>query len=192
MVQQRGFRPALFLSAVLLAGCGSDGSGDAAADPAELASRARASGIAPEHVYVTEAPGFTLAPQSVGVLGADGFSAVYVSAAGGGQLRLSVDRGTMTADTCAQEASAPCGREGDAWYRGQEYAVPKQGHVVRVRGDGVPREVLRDAALAVRRPTDAELDTLLPQAPAGGGPVERGDLPPEGDGAPGNQENTTG
>ncbi|WP_328874574.1 hypothetical protein OHT76_33445 [Streptomyces sp. NBC_00287] len=189
MIKQRGVLSALFLMSVLLTACGSEKS---AADPAELASRAEALGIAPEHVYVTEAPGFTLAQQSVGVIGGDGFSAVYVAKEGGAQLQLSVDRGTMTADTCAQGATAPCEREGDAWYRGQEYAIPKKGHVVRVSGEGVPRDVLKEAALAVHRPSDAELDALLPAAPAGGGSVERGDLPPEGDGAPNNEANTTG
>ncbi|MBC2906488.1 hypothetical protein [Streptomyces cupreus] len=192
MIRQRGVLPALLLSCALLTACGSDKSGDAAADPAELASRAEALGIAPEHVYAIEAPGFTLAQQSVGVIGDDGFSAVYVSKEGGVQLQLSVDRGTMTADTCAQGTTAPCEREGEAWYRGQEYAVPKKGHVVRVRGEGVKRDVLREAALAVHRPSEDELDALLPQAPAGGGSVERGDLPPEGDGAPNNEANTTG
>ncbi|MDL2080310.1 hypothetical protein QNN03_28085 [Streptomyces sp. GXMU-J15] len=204
MINQRGVLSVLLLSSLLLTGCGSEKATDPAADPAaeqaadqaELAARASALGIAPEHVYVTEAPGFTLAQQSVGVLGDDGFSAVYVSRKTGAQLHLSVDRGTMTAETCAEGASAPCEKEGDAWYRGQEYAVPKKGHVVRVSGEGISRDVLREAAEAVHRPSDAELDTLLPPAGERGGggsePVERGDLPATGDGAPLNDQNATG
>ncbi|WP_037671597.1 hypothetical protein [Streptomyces griseus] len=208
----RTLLPTLILPA-LLAGCGTEkadtGTGgertngsteptDArTADPAELASRAQALGIAPEFVYVTEAAGYTLAQQSVGVYGDDGFSATYWSRKSGTQLQLSVDRGTLTADNCSKEPIADassrttCVRDGDAWYRSngqqKEYAIPKEGHVVRLRGEGVPREVLSEAARAVHRPTVDELDTLLPEAPARPTePVERGDLPPVGDGAPNN------
>ncbi|MGW5637997.1 hypothetical protein [Streptomyces sp. NPDC003832] len=191
---QRGLPSLLLFTSVLLTACGNEKSGgDPAAAPAEIAARASALGVAPEHVYVTDVPGFTLARQSVGVLGGDGFSAVYVAEDGGAQLQLSVDRGTVTAADCAEGATAPCEREGEIWYRGQEYAVPKKGHVVRVGGTGVPRDVLREAALAVHRPSGAELDALLPEsASAGGAGVERGDLPPVGDGAPDNDQNTTG
>ncbi|MFF5857290.1 hypothetical protein ACFY8B_16915 [Streptomyces sp. NPDC012751] len=46
--------------------------------------------------------------------------------------------------------------------------------------------VLREAADAVRRPTPAKLAGPLPPAPRATAPVERGDLPPYGDGAPDN------
>ncbi|GAA3213521.1 hypothetical protein GCM10020256_13720 [Streptomyces thermocoprophilus] len=49
--------------------------------------------------------------------------------------------------------------------------MPKDDHVVRVGGDGVPRDVLRTAAEHVHRPTAAELDTLMP---AGTGTGEGG------------------
>ncbi|GGZ31982.1 hypothetical protein [Streptomyces poonensis] len=165
---------------------------------AGLRERAEALGIAPEHVYLTEAPGFTLAEQSVGVSGDDGFSAVYWSKEKGAQLQLRVERGTVTAANCPEQQvgegtgpRATCERDGDAWYRTagaqHEYAVPEDGHVVRVGGDTatVDRDVLRAAAEAVRRPTDEEAARILP-SPAAGEPVERGDLPPEGDGAPNN------
>ncbi|WP_432135758.1 hypothetical protein [Streptomyces sp. bgisy154] len=219
--------PALLLVALLTAGCGTEEPGSpsaapagtgaptgtatptgtgapAPADPAELASRAQALGIAPEHVYTTEAPGYTLARQSVGVYGGDGFSATYVSPGTGAQLHLYVDRGTLTAENCPiwpatddSAASTPCTRDGDAWVRGTGkatgYLVPRQGHVVRVTGENVPRAVLRTAATRLHRPTAEELDALLPPAPASGGePVERGDLPPVGDAAPDNHVNTGG
>ncbi|GAB1338558.1 hypothetical protein ACE1SV_51480 [Streptomyces sp. E-15] len=46
--------------------------------------------------------------------------------------------------------------------------------------------LLREAAAAVRRPTPAELAGPLSPAPTATAPVERGDLPPYGDGAPDN------
>lgn len=193
--------PALLLGPVLLTACGTEDAG--AADPAELKSRAQALGIAPDAVYATEAPGYTLAQQSVGVYGGDGFSATYVSQKNGTQLQLTVDRGTMTAGTCPTQPPADssgtrthCTRDGDAWYRGggegAEYVVPKKGFLVRIRGEGVPRDVLREAADNLHRPSTDELDTLLPSAPAGGEPVERGDLPPVGDGAPDNNVDAGG
>lgn len=196
--------PALLLAPALLAACGTQDAG--AADPAELNARARALGIAPELVHTTEAPGYTLAQQSVGVYGGDGFSATYVSQDNGTQLHLTVDRGTMTAGTCPTQppadssgTRATCTRDGDAWYRGggqrTEYVLPKKGFLIRIGGEGLPRDVLREAAHQAHRPTADELDTLLPPAPAApsdNGPVERGDLPPVGDGAPDNDANAGG
>ncbi|WRZ54552.1 hypothetical protein OG622_12310 [Streptomyces sp. NBC_01314] len=183
-----------------------------APDRAELHARAEALGLAPGLVYVTESPGFTLARQSVGVYGADGFSAAYWSRKNSAQLLLLVDRGTMTAGSCperplGQGTGGPvgCERDGDAWYRtsaGQhEYAVPEGGHLVRISAAtaAVDRDVLRAAALAAHRPTDAELAALLPPChhdrpphPHDGMPTERGDLPPVGDGAPDNEVGTSG
>lgn len=192
--------PALLLPA-LLAGCGTEKAGAGTVDPgpagpdrAELDARARALQIAPELVYVTRAPGFTLAQQSVGVYGGDGFSSAYWSQKTGGQIHLYVDRGTVTAESCAG-----CERDGGDWYRtgsGQhEYLMPEKGHVVRVSADSamVTRAVLRGAATSAHRPGNAELAALFPTpAPTATAPVERGDLPPVGDGAPNNEVGTTG
>ncbi|MGW7047711.1 hypothetical protein ACWGDT_34500 [Streptomyces avermitilis] len=205
--------PALLLLPVLLSACGTEkaGAGAGGADRADMSraqldARAAALGVAPELVYVTEAPGFTLAQQSVGVYGGDGFSSVYWSRKTGAQIQLSVDRGTMTAANCPKQplgdASGEritCARDGDAWYRTaggrQEYAVPEKGHVVRVSADAnaVGRAVLRRAAGAAHRPDDTELAAVLP-TPDGTAtaPVERGDLPPVGDGAPDNDVGTSG
>ncbi|GKQ37046.1 hypothetical protein [Streptomyces sp. A012304] len=59
MIRTKRVLPALLPALVLLTACGSEDAD--AADPAELASRARASGIAPELVYAVEAPGYTVA-----------------------------------------------------------------------------------------------------------------------------------
>ncbi|MFE7169197.1 hypothetical protein [Streptomyces sp. NPDC057616] len=201
--------PLLLLLPVLLAsGCGTERAGGdngagggsaAAADPAQLESRARALGIAPELVYVTESPGYTLAQQSVGVSGDDGFSAVYWSRKTNTQIEIRVDRGTLTAATCPRQpvGGAPqgrtrCTREGDAWYRsaGRQhgYARPGKGYVIWLTGAGVPRATLHKALLAVHHPNATELADLLPPAPTSTPttPIRRGDLPPNGDGAPNN------
>ncbi|MYS72677.1 hypothetical protein GTY88_19980, partial [Streptomyces sp. SID5926] len=206
MIRHVRVLPVLLLTPLLLTACGSEkaGAGGApgspsAATPAaaapdtgagELRVRAQAMGVAPELVYVTEAPGFTLAQQSVGVLGDDGFSATWVDGGTNALLRLAVDRGTITAGTCPEQPvgdmsgeHTTCERDGKAWYRTgagrHEYALPEEGHVVRVSAetDAVPRDVLRAAALAAHRPDAAETDRLLPSAePAPATPVERGDL----------------
>ncbi|MFE7838171.1 hypothetical protein ACFU53_19585 [Streptomyces sp. NPDC057474] len=183
-----------------------------APDRAELHARAEALGLAPGLVYVTESPGFTLARQSVGVYGADGFSAAYWSRKNSAHLLLLVDHGTMTAGDCPEQPVGPgtgesvsCERDGDTWYRtsaGQhEYAVPENGHLVRVSATtaAVERDALRAAALAAHRPTDVELAGLLPPRhhdkpppPHNGRPIERGDLPPAGDGAPNNEVGASG
>ncbi|MER6154768.1 hypothetical protein ABT147_04395 [Streptomyces sp. NPDC001868] len=184
-----------------------------APDRAELHARAEALGLTPGLVYVTESPGFTLAKQSVGVYGADGFSAAYWSRKNSAQLLLLVDRGAMTAGNCPEQPlgqgtgeEVGCERDGDAWYRtsaGQhEYAVQEDGHLVRVSAATatVDRAALRAAALAAHRPTDAELAVLLPPRhhdkppppPHDGVPTERGDLPPVGDGAPDNEVGASG
>ena len=99
---------------------GTDKGTGSPADPAELAARARALGIAPEHVYVTGAPGFAVAQQSVGVSGATGSYRVLLQKTHA-QFELFVDRGTLTAENCPKtqvgqgsgEAVA-CERDGTA------------------------------------------------------------------------------
>ncbi|MGW0707117.1 hypothetical protein ACWD4G_14365 [Streptomyces sp. NPDC002643] len=200
----------------------------AAPDRAELHARAERLGFAPGLVYVTEAPGFVLARQSIGVYGDDGFSSAYWSRRNSAQLLLLVDRGTMTAESCPEQpigqgagGRVSCERDGDTWYRtsaGQhEYAVPARGHVLRISAvtSMVDRAALRTAALAARPPSDAELAGLLPPGPGGkfpppgdgkfpppgdgevgspahGIPLERGDLPRYGDGAPNNEVGASG
>jgi hypothetical protein len=207
--------PLLLLLPFLLVACGTEeartgtGSGTgSAADPAELAARAGALGVAPDMVYVTEAPGFAVAEQSVGVFGDDGFHVAYFNRRTHAQLEMFVDRGTPAAKNCptarpgrsGTTEKATCERDGDLWYRRaagkHEYAVPRDGHVVRLVGDAdrLDRAVLRGAAQAVHRPDAGELTALLPPAPEAPAtaPVERGDLPPAGDGAPDNGVGTSG
>ncbi|MGW0820186.1 hypothetical protein [Streptomyces sp. NPDC002845] len=205
----RAFRvlPPLLLLPVLLTACGTEkvvvGSREPLPSPpgrAELDARIADLGVAPDLVYVTEPPGFALARQSVGVFGDDSFSSAYWSKESGAQIYLYVDRGTMTAESCPRQSVGPgtgervtCERDGDTWYRTSagrhEYAVAEEDHVVRISGDTalVARDVLRAAAASAHRPTDSELAYLLPPPSGDGPPVGRGDLPPEGDGAPRNE-----
>lgn len=180
---------------------GASGSAAPAPDRAELEARAAALQTVAEHVWVTEAPGFALARQSVGVLGDDGFGSAY-TAPDGGRIQLSVERRPHASADCTDAAgpATTCERDGEQWYRASEsghaYAREQDGLVVTLSGtrQEVNRETLRAAALAAHRADDRELDEVLP--PLGGSsgqqPVERGDLPPVGDGAPNNDVGASG
>ncbi|MGW7368555.1 hypothetical protein ACWGI8_35315 [Streptomyces sp. NPDC054841] len=197
---------------LVLAACGTeraaDRPGDAPApapDRAALEARARSLESAMELIYVTDVPGFELAKQSLGPSGDDGFQSTYVQAPGGGQVHLVVDRGSLTEANCrsthvdsAGDAPVTCEADGDAtWYRSaggrHEYARAEDGHVVRVAADrSVDRATLRAAARAAHRADDRELDRILPEEAPDAPPVERGDLPPVGDGAPDNEVGASG
>ncbi len=190
MIRAARALPLLLLLPALLTACGTEkersgpgpaasGSGRAAAgstrEPASAApgqadmdERLRALGIAPELVYVTEVPGFTLAQQSIGVNGDDGFSVAYW-AKDGAVLHLYAERGSA--------ADCP---------EGHVCRAPEKGQVVRVYGEKVAADVLRRAADAIHRPAPEELVPLLPSPRTATAPVERGDLPSYGDGAPDN------
>ncbi len=173
-----------------LVGCGQDAS---APPPAELAARARQAGVPIELVYVTAADGYTLAAGGVGPYGEAGYQAIY-AARDGGNLALTVERRTLDAASCpvlpipaAEPAGAPvtCTADGDGWARSsgdrREYALVRDGLLIRVSGTG-DAGLVRAATLAARPATPTELDDLFPADR--GGPVERGDLPDTGDGAP--------
>ncbi|GAA5206509.1 hypothetical protein [Microbacterium kyungheense] len=188
------------LIALLLTGCATPAAGTGVTDAAEpdaIAARAGALGIAPDLVYTTEVDGYVLAPQSVGANGVEGMSASWTADGSGGILMLRTDRGELTAETCAamplwDAADAPvtCTEEDGVWHRSgggiDEYATSSEGAVIRVIGmDGVPAEDLAAAAQAVHVPSEAELELLFSDAPTGPAtPVERGDIPENGDGAP--------
>lgn len=196
------YRPVLALAALpLLAACGTETFGAAAPDRAELERRAAAIQTRVEHVYVTEADGFDLAEQSVGVIGDDGFSATYV-AKKGGMITVTVERGEVTDATCRSLPGAAggteCEKDGPGWYRsggsGHEYLRTENGLRIRISTDSpaVDRDTLRAAAEKIHRADDRELDAVLPRATAPRRPVERGDLPSEGDGAPNNDVGASG
>ena len=177
---------------VPLAACG-----EGAADRDELEARAASLETAIELVYVTEVSGYELAPMSVAPAGADGFQSTYVSSSDGSTIHLVVDRGTV------DPASCDCEPDGDSvWYRPSvdlgphAYVRVEDGHTVTVEApaDAVSRETLRSALDEAHVADDAELSATLPEAPEGApdAPVERGDLPPHGDGAPVDPEGASG
>ncbi|MFF9474916.1 hypothetical protein ACF1E9_20140 [Streptomyces roseolus] len=188
--------PQLLLLAVGLAaltGCGTVTAADPPApDRAALEARARYAQTRVEHVYVTEAEGYAPALQSAGVVGDDGFRIVYVNK-DGGSVTLSAERRPFRAEECV--AGPPdgdgCEAEGDGWYRrtGDRHAYLRNENGLRVEVAAplaVPRDLLKRAAAKAHRADDAELDAVLPKSTGPDGPVERGDLPPVGDGAPDN------
>lgn len=182
--------PALVVSAVVaLGGCaGRAGSATATptstgpADPAVIAARVRPAGIAPELVYVTDVAGFDVATQSVGVVGDDGMSAIYVRL--GGDATGTV---VLTTGRTADPSAVPCAdlpdSAGSVLRCGVQRGDAPVVHVL-LEGHGADAATLRAAGEAVRVPRADELDALFVDLPTPGAPVERGDLPPFGEGAP--------
>ncbi|WP_125206578.1 MULTISPECIES: hypothetical protein [Isoptericola] len=207
----------------LTAGCAemlgnADADTDEPADPATLAERAEYYGVPPGLVLMVD--GFVPAPGGGGAYGADGYAAVLVEDAEESTdvVMLSAVPGTIDAATCPElpvltttgttaQGTVECSADGATFSRTagtwHDYAVERDGAVVRISSDGVEPDVLRAALESVRVPTVGELDTILPPmtppSPSGEAgspsrppttspspsPVERGDLPP-GDGAPDN------
>lgn len=158
--------------------------GGATADPASpgaIATRSEPAGIAPELVYVTDVDGFELATQSVGVFGDDGMSAAYLRS---GAAIASV---MLTTSRDPAPDVVPCAELPDSSEAVLRCAVERDGVHVLLDGEDVEAETLRAAAEAVRVPGADELDHLFSDVPTGQTAVERGDLPPEGDGAPLNE-----
>ena len=174
----------LAVPAVLaLAACaGAEGGTTDPAEAAAIATWSEPAGIAPELVYVTEVDGFELATQSVGVMGDDGMSAIYVRSGGRevGTVMLTTSR-DLAPDVvlCPElpDSSEPMLR----------CAVERGGVHVALDGADVEAATLRAAAEAVRVPGEDELGYLFADVPRPETPVERGDLPPDGDGAPLNE-----
>ena len=184
--------------AVALGGCASTAPGADAAAADVIAERASAVGIAPELVYTTDVDGYDLAPQSVGPGAADGMTATWFDQATGSMITIRTDRTELTAETCVETplwdapgAPVTCTEEdGDVWHRAaggvDEYVAVRDGASIWVAGMNAATPAdLRAAAVAVHVPSEAELDLLFSDAPeVPSAPIERGDLPENGDGAP--------
>lgn len=172
----RRWGPLLLLAS--LAACGSESGEPASADA--VAERAAAVGVDPKVVYAVSLDGFEPASQSVGVSGDAGFSTAYVSPDGGIAMLTTDPRGG---------ADAGCVVAGDQ----HECVAVHDGVAVTLSAgaDVADEETLRAAVEDAHPPTAAELDELFPGVD-GGAPVERGDLPPAGDGAPLDPEGAAG
>jgi hypothetical protein len=195
---RRAVSGAVVLVALSLGGCASAAPGTAAtADADVIAERAIAVGIAPELVYTTAVDGYDLAPQSVGTGAADGMSATWFNQATSAMFTIRTDHGELSAGSCpetplwdAPDKPVTCIEEQGVWHRSgggiDEYMAVRDEALIRVTGaSNAPPADLLAAAKAVHVPSRAELERLfsdLPSAPAV--PVERGDLPQNGDGAP--------
>ncbi|GIG23732.1 membrane protein [Cellulomonas chitinilytica] len=159
------------------------------AQPADIAPWATPTGIAPELVYVTDVEGFDLATQSVGVVGDDGFSAIYTRAGDGVLSTVAL----TTAPTAVVDLSvvAPCAELPDA-PAALRCAVVRGEAYVLLEGQDVEAATLRAAGAAVRLPRVDELPYLFTDVMVPSAPVVRGDLPPFGDGAPVDPERAGG
>ncbi|MDR6200216.1 hypothetical protein QE374_002125 [Microbacterium sp. SORGH_AS428] len=185
----------LTLVTVTAAGCAASAGSPASAD--EIAERVAAAGISTDLVFTTAVPGYTLAPQSVGVSDEDGMSATWIRDGSGAMISLRTQRGGMTAETCAalpmwDDPATPvtCTEQDGIWHREHDGAhediVVRDGASVRVIGSaGATADEIDAAAKAVHVPSSTELDELFSDTPrTPPTPVERGDLPDNGDGAP--------
>ncbi len=189
----------LALPAVLLAiglpGCAAA----AAATPAEVTERVSHLGVDPALVVTTTIEGYDLAPQSVNETDAGGMTATWAKPGTDDIITVRTDPGQMDAAGCAAQqlwggGDAACVQDGTTWHRSaggvDEYAVVQGGRTVLIVGGdgrGAPPEDLQEAAANLRAPTVAEVDRMfseLQRRDDRGGPVERGDIPKDGDGAP--------
>ncbi|MFI6316243.1 hypothetical protein ACIBG8_01920 [Nonomuraea sp. NPDC050556] len=129
-------------------------------------------GVAADLIYLVELPGFTLNEQSVGVVGDEGFGAVYTADGGSRVVELRIDRDTA------------CEPDGSGWYRSgggrQEYTAVRGDHFIRLTAElgDVDRATMKAAVEGARNVKVR--GTPSPSPP----PVRRGDLPVTGDGAP--------
>ena len=178
--------PLVLLAPVLLGlgACASLGGTPAPADADAIAARVQAVGIAPDLVYVTDLDGFDLATQSVGVMGTDGMSATYTRVDGAAMATVTLST-SRPGDPQPDPAPAPCADLPDADAPVLACQVERGEALVRLDAQGVDPATLRAAGEAVRVPGTAELDAVFADVPEElGPPVERGDLPGQGDGAP--------
>ncbi|UIN30965.1 hypothetical protein [Microbacterium binotii] len=183
------------LVTVVAAGCATSAGNPASVDA--ISERVGGVGISADLVFTTAVPGYTLAPQSVGVSNEEGMSATWIRDGSGAMISLRTQRGGMTAETCAAlpmwddpEAPVTCTEEDGIWHRerngAHEDIVVRAGATVRIIGStGATADEIDAAAKAVHVPSSTELDHMFSDTPrTPPTPVERGDLPENGDGAP--------
>ncbi|MCJ1706247.1 hypothetical protein [Microbacterium sp. VKM Ac-2923] len=167
------------------------------ADSASIAEKAALLDIDPALVFTTQVEGYDLAPQSVGPANDDGLSATWVDEQTAAIITIRTSPGEPDAAGCATtplwdlpDTAVTCTEESGLWHReggdAHEYFATRDGTTIWVIGlNGTPADDVRAAAEAVRVPSESELEALFSDAPTEARePVERGDLPENGDGAP--------
>ncbi|MEV4835237.1 hypothetical protein AB0K05_11980 [Nonomuraea sp. NPDC049486] len=180
----------LMVALLAVSACGAQGVLSQAA-----IDQALGQGTDPELIYVVDLPGYELQEQSVGAVGEEGFGAFYVSR-DGRQVQLRVDRGAFDDAVCrerpvtdAEPVDAPvrCTPDEGGWYREaagrHEYVAVKGDAFLLLAGKvtDVNRETLKNAIAGARQ-------AAVTASPSPWrSPVERGDLPTTGDGAPNNE-----
>ncbi|MDT0116926.1 hypothetical protein Q9R20_07970 [Microbacterium sp. PRF11] len=189
---------AALLAAVACAasGCASSASAPPA-DTASIAERAAQLGVDPGLVFTTSVEGYDLAPQSVSPVDDAGLTATWFDESTSAMISIRTSPGAPTAESCAAMPlwDAPgeavtCTEESGLWHREgggtHEFLAERDDATILVLGgNGAPVDDLRAAAEAVRVPSKADLERLFADAPTDRQtPVERGDLPSHGDGAP--------
>jgi hypothetical protein len=180
--------------AVIITACGGT---PTPADGASISQKAALLDIDPALVFTTRVDGYDLASQSVGPANDDGLSATWVDEQTAAMITLRTSPGEPDAESCAAtpmwdlpDTAVTCTEEAGLWHRegggAHEFLVARDGATIWVIGpNGTPLDDLRRAAEAVHVPSDAELEALFADAPTEPpAPVERGDLPENGDGAP--------
>nr|WP_167048082.1 hypothetical protein [Microbacterium halimionae] len=182
---------------ISLAGCGTPGTGATEASADSIAERVSVLGISPELVYTTDVEGYDLAPQSVAQAGENGISATWFNNSTGAMVTIRTESGDLTAASCAStpmwdgpDEPVTCTNDEDVWRRVSsgihEYVAQRTNALIWVNGSGdVPPADLLKAANAAHVPSNAELETLFSDMPTTTAePVQRGDIPEHGDGAP--------
>lgn len=161
----------------LLAACAS---GPAPRD--SIAEASEPAGIAADLVYVADVDGFDLIPETVGPFGSEGMSAIWTRTGGDDYAVV-----TLTTDRIPDPDAVPCDELGEG-AGGVELrcGVVVDGIHVTLVGEGVDGARLRAVAESVHVPSEGELSRLFAGLPVPEAPIERGDLPAEGDGAPDN------
>ncbi len=171
--------------------------GAGAADLDSIAQVVNGSGIAPELVFTTDVEGYDLAPQSVGSGAAAGMSATWFNNSTGAMVTLRSDAGELTKSLCATTPlwnspgeAVTCTQDDGIWHRSggdmHEYVAVRDDALIWITGmNNAGQADLLTAAKNVHVPSESELELLFSDAPEmPEAPVERGDLPENGDGAP--------
>ncbi|QYJ04011.1 hypothetical protein KUV85_17070 [Nocardioides panacisoli] len=200
MLRLRSATAVAALCLFVLTSCGERPSAASTEDgPAPLSDatveRVLAQGVDPALVHTIDLPGFTLVEHSAGVVGDADYGAFYAAEPPTDPVWFEVAAGGFGGQRCRTQplvtpSTAPldvaeCRPDGDdGWYRvggdRHEYVLEARGHHLRLSAPtgAIDRATMRSALVGARDRAGNQ------PVPAPSTPVERGDLPSTGDGAP--------